>query len=448
MKGFEVSKHLARKETYMHNIKVIFAFFIAVSVSMAQSVNISGKVTDSSGTAISRAFVKLEAGGQVDTTEVDGSFALTGNSVNNKSQIDMFQQHQLSATINNGLLHLNVTEKSVVQIVTYTLQGKAISTVQQLMDAGTHTIALPQRGASVYLYKVKSGRSEFVLMSNSIGGISQGTAVSVQGPSSYTALAKQEKVTAAINDVIAVTKTGYLDSRVTVTNSDTSGIEIKMIVCEGTVTDTDGIVYQTVKIGNQVWTVENLRTTKYNDGSVIPLVTDSVAWNAISTPGYCFYKNTTNADSIRKFGALYNWYTVNTMKLAPTGWHVPTDEEWDTLQNYLIATGYNWDGTITENKIAKSLAAKTDWSSYTIAGVIGNNLTTNNRSGFSAVPGGSRDGNGIFYDGGYGAFWWNAADSGVSYTSYYRYLTYASDYLHRDGVYNNHCGFSVRLVMD
>ena len=122
---------------------------------------------------------------------------------------------------------------------------------------------------------------------------------------------------------------------------------------DSTVKDADGNVYTTVKIGNQVWTVENLRTTKYNDGSAIPLVTDSAAWVNLTTPGYCYYNNTTNADSIKKYGALYNWYAVDTKKLAPAGWHVPTDAEWDTLQNYLIANGYNWDGTTDEQQDSK-----------------------------------------------------------------------------------------------
>ena len=132
-----------------------------------------------------------------------------------------------------------------------------------------------------------------------------------------------------------------------------------MIVCAGTVADADGNVYQTVRIGNQkfvaqVWTVENLRTTKYNDGTPIPHLTDSVAWINDTLGAYCYYLDTTSGNIIKKYGALYNWYAVDTKKLAPKGWHVPSDEEWNTLQDYLIANGYNFDGTTTGNKIAKS----------------------------------------------------------------------------------------------
>jgi uncharacterized protein (TIGR02145 family) len=141
----------------------------------------------------------------------------------------------------------------------------------------------------------------------------------------------------------------------------------RLATIRNTIEDIDGNVYRIVKIGNQLWTVENLRVTKYNDGSAIQLVAGNSAWAALSTPGYCYYNNTTNADSIKKFGALYNWYVVNPSvnpsnpkKVAPVGWHVPTDEEWTILENYMIVNGYNWDGTTTGNKIAKSLATKAD----------------------------------------------------------------------------------------
>jgi uncharacterized protein (TIGR02145 family) len=214
----------------------------------------------------------------------------------------------------------------------------------------------------------------------------------------------------------------------------------------GTVTDIDGNIYTTVKIGNQVWTVENLRTTKYNDGTPIPLVTDSAAWKALTTPGYCYYNNTTNADSIKKYGALYNWYVVNTKKLAPKGWHVPTDAEWTTLENYLIANGYNWDGTTTGNKIAKSMAAKTDWETDVSVGTIGNDLTKNNKSGFSALPGGCRVFDGPFILIGRYGHWWSATEF-VASVAYFRYLFCVNRYLGRDNIIKS-SGFSVRLLRD
>ena len=221
----------------------------------------------------------------------------------------------------------------------------------------------------------------------------------------------------------------------------------------GTVTDADGNVYQTVKIGNQVWTVENLRTTKYDDGSAIPLVTDSAAWAALTTPGYCYYNNTTNADNIKKFGALYNWFAVDTKKLAPKGWHVPTDAEWITLENYLIANGYNWDGTTTDNKIAKSMAAKTDWEIIrsTTPGGIDNDLSKNNRSGFSAIPGGLRASVGSvssFGNIGRDGWWWSATETDASRT-YSRSLNGGLGTLFRFSRGNpKSSGFSVRLLRD
>jgi uncharacterized protein (TIGR02145 family)/uncharacterized repeat protein (TIGR02543 family) len=212
-----------------------------------------------------------------------------------------------------------------------------------------------------------------------------------------------------------------------------------------TIKDYDDNVYNTVTIGTQTWMVENLRTTKYNDGTSIPNVTGLSDWSALTTAGYGYYNNTTNVDSIKKFGALYNWYTVNTGTLI-SGWHVPDTTEWNTLQNYLVANGYNYDGSTTGNKIAKALAAKTDWAISTTDGAIGNDLNKNNSSGFSALPGGYRFSYGSFnYQSLYGD-WWSATEDDASVAWYSN--------LHSDAVnfgsnYNyKSCGFSVRLVRD
>ena len=99
------------------------------------------------------------------------------------------------------------------------------------------------------------------------------------------------------------------------------------------VNDIDGNVYKTIKIGNQTWMAENLRTTKLNDGQPISYKPVASDWAYTITPSYCWPNN----DTVNKgnYGALYNWYAVDTGKLAPIGWHVPTDEELKALSDYL-----------------------------------------------------------------------------------------------------------------
>jgi uncharacterized protein (TIGR02145 family) len=183
------------------------------------------------------------------------------------------------------------------------------------------------------------------------------------------------------------------------------------------VSDIDGNIYKTVTIGTQMWLSENLKTTKYNDGVEIPLITDPQIWYYLKTPGYNWYNK--DIGNKNKYGALYNWFTINTGKLCPIGWHVPKDAEWITLETYLQNNGYNYDGKIdtdndryTNNKIAKSLAATTNWeiSSFSDKGAIGNDLSANNSSGFSALPGGFLDN--ILYSNRIGktGIWWTASD--------------------------------------
>ncbi len=158
-------------------------------------------------------------------------------------------------------------------------------------------------------------------------------------------------------------------------------------VSYGTMTDLDGNVYKTVTIGTQTWMAENLRTTQYNDGTAIPNVTDEDEWSNLTTGAYCNYNNTVDVDTIATFGRLYNWHAVNTAKLAPTGWHVPTDTEWLTLGNSL---GENPGLKLKE-------PGTTHWPS--------SDTNATNESGFTALPGGCRWKDGTFHSiGSYGNY--------------------------------------------
>jgi uncharacterized protein (TIGR02145 family) len=428
-------------------IKVLLAGLIGVSLCMA---DISGIVTDTGTTPITAAVVRLEKGGQTATTGSDGRFTIIVSTAILPGNAKLLP-NGLSAGISGNMLNVTIAERSVVEVSTYDLSGKALLTVRHLMDAGSHCIALPGQGAGIYLYKVKAGNNESVLKGNTVGGMASERS---QGSSSKP-LAKHAMSASAINDVIAAIKAGYLNYRVVAYNSDTTGIQIKMIECAGTVTDADGNVYQTVRIGNQVWMAENFRTTKYNDGSDIPLDTSTTTWADATTQKYCYYNNTTDSGSIKKYGALYNWFVVspaNPKKVAPTGWHVPSDSEWTILEKYLILNGYNWDGTTDTsqyNRIAKSLSAKTDWNRISSTGAsIGYNLSKNNRSGFSALPGGFRDYNG-FFNQFYFGYWWSATEIDGA-NAWYRYLYYDCERLlyWSNGFNYQSFGLSVRLLRD
>jgi uncharacterized protein (TIGR02145 family) len=220
-----------------------------------------------------------------------------------------------------------------------------------------------------------------------------------------------------------------------------------------TVTDIDGNIYMTIKIGTQEWMAENLRTTRYNDGTPIQKDTSEVTWYFSTSPKYCYYNNTTNADSIKKYGALYNWYVIdprNPQKLAPTGWHVPTDSDWSVLENYLVLNGYNWDGTTDtslSNKIAKSLASKTSWQIATDTGAIGCDLGLNNRSGFSALPGGWRYGYGVFSGQDSMGYWWSSTEIAFPW-ALDRCLSYGGIDSLTAGNDTRSCGLSVRFIRD
>lgn len=160
-----------------------------------------------------------------------------------------------------------------------------------------------------------------------------------------------------------------------------------------TVTDSDGNIYQTVKIGDQLWMAENLKVTRYRDGTPIPNITDNTEWGELKTGAYCNYNN--SEDIAATYGRLYNWYAVNNShNIAPEGWHIPTKEEWQTLVDYL-------GGILVAGCKMKETGTTHWWSP---------NFCATNESGFTALPGGNRgdhETRGEFHDsiGRMAAFW-------------------------------------------
>ncbi len=185
----------------------------------------------------------------------------------------------------------------------------------------------------------------------------------------------------------------YVRAYATNSTGTSYGLEASFTtIAVGSVTDVDGNVYSTVIIGTQEWMASNLKTTRYNDGTLIPLVTDNVAWSQLTTPGYCWYNNA--IANKNTYGTIYNWYTANSSKLCPTGWHVPNDSEWTTLVSYLGGE------SVAGEKLKET--GTNQWVSPNFA---------TNESGFTALPGGYRYyDDGVFYWFGQGTGWWSSGE--------------------------------------
>ena len=212
----------------------------------------------------------------------------------------------------------------------------------------------------------------------------------------------------------------------------------------GTFQDIDGNIYHTVTIGTQTWMLENLKTTKFRNGESIPNVTDNAAWAGLTTAAWCDYDNSPANGSI--FGHLYNWYAVNDSRnIAPAGWHIASDNEFTILLNYLIENGYNYDKSLTGNKVAKSVASKTFWKQSFLADTPGGSLSTNNTSGYNALPGGLRnDNNGEFISINDGSLFWTSTNYTVNSARYWA-LFYGYRYFERYSTLKSD-GFSVRCI--
>jgi uncharacterized protein (TIGR02145 family) len=193
----------------------------------------------------------------------------------------------------------------------------------------------------------------------------------------------------------------------------------------GAVSDIDGNSYATIPIGTQVWMAENLKVVHYRNGDAIPNVTDANAWNNLSTGAYCWYNNNLTNKNI--YGGLYNWYSITDSRgIAPPGWHVPTQIEWQTLVNFL--------GNDTQAGGQMKEAGTAHWLSP--------NTGATNESGFTALPGGSQSFTDLHYIGN----WWSVTEYDLT-SADILYIGYNGAGT-SGGSSQKTCGFSVRCVRD
>lgn len=194
------------------------------------------------------------------------------------------------------------------------------------------------------------------------------------------------------------------------------------------ITDSDGNIYTSITIGSQVWLKENLKTTKYNNGAKIPGITDPLKWETAYKPMYCWYDNDSTVNK-SAYGALYNLFAVNSTKLCPVGWHVPDNNEWTTLLNFL------------GNKATAGNELKETGDSHWLT----SNASVTNSTGFSALPGGLRGLDGSFLSKSRYGYWWSSSNStDLGYTNCFTYENGNVYRFYQPGI----LGASVRCIKD
>jgi uncharacterized protein (TIGR02145 family) len=278
-----------------------------------------------------------------------------------------------TGALNNGTLIVGNTASGVNSVVSYTDGNGRTYAAQSINSTGVIglTATLPAStlaiGNSSFTYTISgtpatSGTASFSL---SIGG-----------------------QTCTLNRVVDPENTPHTCGAIKVHNP---------YLTYGTLKDRDGNNYKTIKIGTQNWMAENLRTTKYRNGTVITNITDQTTWAGLTTGAYCSINNF-SATNDCPYGKLYNWYAVNNdNQLCPTGWHVPTDAEWTTLTTFLVG---------------ESVAGGKIKNTGTLYWVSPNTGATNS-SGFSALPGGLRSNSSFSFLTNLG-YWWSATENSTN----------------------------------
>jgi uncharacterized protein (TIGR02145 family) len=333
----------------------------------------------------------------------------------------------------------------------FELSGQKLFGVKKEMEVGINSFFLSGLGKGVYFIRIHSLAYNYT--GKIIGWAENLSAESI----SFNDFSNSSTLTSKLKSAKAEVKMQYNTGdrlkytassgnyKITIPDvpSKNNTIIFEFVECK----DSDGNNYPIVQLGTQIWMAENLKTTTYNDKKGIPLETDDFMWESMTSPGYCWYDNNKGTYG-EKYGALYNWYAVETGKLCPAGWHVPSDEEWTILSDFLAANGYAYMGTGVD--IAKSMATTWGWDDEDAeSGDVGYEPKRNNSSGFSGPPAGLRGGRvsmGLYgsYNIGRRGQWWSSTENNLN--AFTRHFIYYHTDLNR--FYSGKSvGLSVRCVL-
>ncbi len=311
-----------------------------------------------------------------------------------------------------------------VTVTITNLSGTTITLFEQNLSNGTHTLQVSAKNPGIYLLSVEtpSGISSTKIVQT----LSGQNRITYSKKISHETHLKSETSDYVLNystgNIISYNIiSGNMSTIINGTPTTSQTINATLVECK----DIDDNSYSVVKLGDQIWMAENLKTIRYADSTQIPTETYNYLWGDFEDNNtdkyYCYYNNNWSGEK-DIYGTLYTYAAaINgtpqadssdvVQGVCPNGWHLPSKYEWKIMGDYLIANGYNYDYTTTMNRIGKSLASTTLWAITTSVGQIGKDLSINNRSGFTALPAGHRSSSdGVYNRLGTKTYFWSSTE--------------------------------------
>ena len=424
--------HHSQINSFAMNISAKFIFLIAIFYTLQVNAQDYLITFEENGTAKSLSNVRVENMTKGTDLILNGSDVLhlvgdltTGIGDNNqKSGMKIYPNPMIESSI----IEIYPPRSGDAIVTIYDISGRQLSQNRSYLDNSTQEFNISGLGKGLYIINVRgvnyqlSGKlicnKEFSTKIR-LEKISNNQTVDVTTLPDYKGTQGIVDMEYSPGERLKYTAISG-DNRTTITDipDKTRTIIFDLI----SVADRDTNKYHVVEIGEQLWMEENLKSTRYRDGTSIPLVVDNSEWSNIITPGYSWYDQ--NEETFKNpYGALYNGYSVGTGKLCPAGWHVPTVDEWNSMNDYLAINGYGYMGD--NGATAKSIASKTGWVipqplDYhgnlipVPDGEVGKDQQFNNSSGFNGFAAGMRNPEGSFTGSGYTGVWLSSDGTSTS----------------------------------
>lgn len=428
----------------MKIVAVLFFMIYMEANILAQNYQISFAGTGASTTVDS---VLVENLTQCTDTILDGSDTLQLSGTVGTDELNTDADNTIYVYPNpmtgNCTVGFETTAQGKMTIELYEMSGKKILQEQELLSIGHHIYNLSGISNGTYTMKIVSDCYSYTAKIVCVNATESKPIIkhieSIQGIVRQSTVSRTENTGNLKGGRSAIYMQYNNGDRLKLTGFSGGGFHtiVMLVPIQDTsiifnfvsCTDADSNHYAVVQIGTQIWMAENLKGTHYRNSDTIPNVTNNTQWSNLTTGAYCDYNNISSNSTI--YGKLYNWYAVNdSRKIAPVGWHIPTDAEWTILEDYLV------DWNVAGGKLKEACSIL--WCSP--------NIGASNESGFTALPGGERNNNGVYGSLSFFGNWWSTTYENSTNAWY---MGLGCDY---NSMWQNYFlkkyGYSVRCVRD